>query len=461
MSITKVPFIALDVDIERNEYNKLEIGDVRVDSTGILNVVSKKTYNEKVHGLNFNTNKWTPQMKDKIYFMKGCTVPRIKLKDLSVKYKIRTTTDINAATVVVGSDRAGEKLFKNTWTHKVPAKVFFATVEALKELSPDFDSYYVDRIDNILEGFDKDKLEYVSVDWTTARLCRPNDTNNGPLGDKILEKLGLTKAQFKSSSLRLNNSNENLWTISDDNLEIYEEVKTKNIIEQNALLEVVNGDDAVLIDLDTYQNLRNMFKSSDSDNHVMAMEIMANANYLDSLLYLEMLFFHHGSQIDNSRTKNHVNFKSLRNYLGRGTYSNTHIDGVFQSLLSFGKLDQDALTFIMEDQKQYFVNNGYSNYVQPSAYGINPEFQPQLNYKWVHKTEGFVDETTVIKVEEEEVVESTVDEVTVSESVTAETGSLADPETEEAEVETEEEATEEVLIAEKTEEKNEEELDWF
>ena len=41
------------------------------------------------------------------------------------------------------------------------------------------------------------------------------------------------------------------------------------------------------------------------------------------------------------------------------------------------------------------------------------------------------------------------------------TGSLADPETEEAEVETEEEVTEEVLIAEKTEEKNEEELDWF
>ena len=80
------------------------------------------------------------------------------------------------------------------------------------------------------------------------------------------------------------------------------------------MLEVVNGDEAVLIDLDTYQNLRNMFKSSDSDNHVMAMEIMANSNYLESLLYLEMLFFHHHQQIDYSRTKNHVNFKSLKNY---------------------------------------------------------------------------------------------------------------------------------------------------
>ncbi len=460
MSITKIPYIALEADIERDEYNKINIGDVQTQDTAILNVVSRKSYNEKIHGLNFSTAKWKPQMKDKIYFMKGCTVPRIKLKDLSVKYKIRTTTDISNATVVVGSDRAGEKLFKSTWMHNIPAKVFFATVEALKELSDDFDSYYLNQIDDILEGFDKDELEMIAVDWHTARLCQPNNANNGPLGQAILNKLGLTKDQFKEAGYR-NNTNDNIWTISDDNLELYEEVKTKNIIEQNALLEVVNGDDAVLIDLDTYQNLRNMFKSSDSDNHVMAMEIMANSNYLESLLYLEMLFFHHGGQIDYSRTKNHVNFKSLKNYLGRGSYSNSHIDGVFETLLSFGKLDQAALEFIMEDQKAYFSNNGYSNYVKPSAYGINPEYQPQLNYQWVHKTEAFVDKTTVVAVEEEEVVEDTVEEVTVSEPDTAKTGTLADPEIEEAEVETEEEVTEEVLIAEKKEVKNEEEFDWF
>lgn len=460
MSITKLPFIALSADIERDEYNKVQIGDVQTESTDVLNVVSRKNYNEKVHGLNFSTAKWTPQMKDKIYFMKGCTVPRIKLKDLSVKYKIRTTTDLNNATVVVGSDRAGEKLFKSTWMHKVPAKVFFATVDALKELSSDFDEYYVETIDDILVGFNKDELEYVAVDWPTARLCQPDNNSNGPLGDKILEKLGLTKDQFKKSWMEMKSTNDHIWTISDDNLEIYDEVKTKNIIEQNALLEVVNGDDAVLIDLETYQNLRNMFKSSDSDNHVMAMEIMANSNYLESLLYLEMLFFHHGREMDYSRTKNHVNFKSLKNYLGRSNGGNGHIDGVFASLLSFGKLDPAALAFIMDDQKTYFSNNGYSNYVKPSAYGINPEYQPQLNYKWVHKTEAFVDETTVPKVEEEEVVEDTVEEVTVSESVTAETAIQQDPEIEETEVETEEEPTvREVVIAKKVD--LNEEFDWF
>ena len=311
--------------------------------------------------------------------------------------------------------------------------------------------YYSNQVDDILTGFDEDTLEYVCVDWHTKNLCNPSNVSNGALPSKILEKLGLTKEQYKVSEYaKMLKHSEYLWTISDDNLEIWEEVKTKDVIEQNALLEVVNGDDAVLIDLDTYQNLRNMFKSSDSDNHVMAMEIMANANYLESLLYLEMLFFHHNHEIEGSRTKNHVNFKSLKNYLGRGNSSSRHIDGVVENLMSFGKLDEAALAFIMEDQKAYFRQNGYSNYIQPTAYGMNPEFQPQLNYQWVHKTEAFVDKTTVPAVEEEEVVEDTVEEVTVSEPVTAMTGSrLADPETEEAEVKTEEEVTERSINSKK------------
>jgi len=461
-TIKKIPFVNLTADIGKDEYGKIVIDSVYVNETDVLNIIEGAKYSKSNHGLTFNTNKWTPQMKDKIYFMKGCTVPRIKLKDLAVKYKIRTTTDLSAATVVVGSDRAGDKLFSSTWMHLIHPKVFVATLDALQEICPDFDGYYRSKADDILEAFDMDTLEYVGVDWHTKNLCNPHNNSNGPLPAKILEKLGLTMDQYRASEYaKVGKHSEYLWTISDDNLEIWEEVKTKDVIEQNALLEVVNGDDAVLIDLETYQNLRNMFKSSDNDNHVMAMEIMANSNYLESLLYLEMLFFHHQGQIDYSRTKNHVNFKSLKNYLGRGNNSNGHIDSVVENLISFGKLDQHALEFIMEDQKEYFAQNGYSRYIQPTSYGINPEYAPQLNYQWVHKTPNFIDKTTVPVVEEEEVVEDTVEEVTVSEPVTAETGSLADPEIEEAEVETEEEATEEVLIAEKIEVKNEEEFDWF
>ncbi len=461
MNIEKIPYVDITASITKDEYGKIIIEDVSCDNAEILNIVDNKHNTNTLHNLNFNSSKWTPQVKDKIYFMKGCTVPRVKLKDLSVKYKIRTTTDLSAATVVVGSNRAGEKLFRSGWMHLIHPKVFLATVESLKEVSHDFDGYYSTQIDDLMKGFDLNELQYVGVDWHTANLCNPRNQSNGELPKKILEKLNLTQEQYKSSEYAARRNSNHVYTITDDNLKVYEEVQSKNIIEQNALLEVVNGDDAVLIDLDTYQNLRNMFKSSDSDNHVMAMEIMANANYLESLLFLEMLFFHHSSQIDCSRTKNHVNFKSLKNYLGRDAYTNGHIDSVIESLLSFRKLDQNALAFIMADQKEYFNNNGYSNYIQPTSYGINPEYQPQLDYQWVHKTEAFVDKTIVTAVEEKEVVEDSVDKVAISEAVEEFSAHVADPETEEVEVETEEEVTEEVLIAKKEEVKNEEEFDWF
>ena len=36
MSITKIPFIALEADIERDEYNKIKIGDVRTSTVEVL-----------------------------------------------------------------------------------------------------------------------------------------------------------------------------------------------------------------------------------------------------------------------------------------------------------------------------------------------------------------------------------------------------------------------------------------
>jgi hypothetical protein len=68
-----------------------------------------------------------------------------------------------------------------------------------------------------------------------------------------------------------------------------------------------------------------MLKSSDADNHVVAMEIMANSNYTKSCVYLMMLIMNNYIAIDTSRTKRHVNFKSLLNYLNLNP-GNLHVD---------------------------------------------------------------------------------------------------------------------------------------
>jgi hypothetical protein len=46
-----------------------------------------------------------------------------------------------------------------------------------------------------------------------------------------------------------------------------------------------------------------MFQSSDDDNHVLAMEIMANSHYENSILYLLMLISEFHYTISNTHTR--------------------------------------------------------------------------------------------------------------------------------------------------------------
>lgn len=460
----KVPFVNLSAEVFRDEYNKLYLQEWSVDTTDTLYIVnSSNNYGRVVqHGLNMNTTKWTPQMKDKIYFMRGCTVPRVKLKDLSVKYKIRTTTDIDKATVVIGSDAAGSKLFKQDWMRKVSGEVFEATIKALQEVSKEeIDNYYLSRLSHLKLSFGDEWPEYVYCDWNTKNLCNPlNQNHTVEFQQAQLKHLGCANEDaFKKKYGPINSHrSEYIQTISEDNLELWEQYKTKHIIEQGALLEVINGDEATTIDLDTYQNLRNMFKSTDQDNHVLAMEIMANCNYKDSILFLTMLFFHHEYQIGNCRSRNHVNFKSLKNYLG-DVWS--HVDGIFNTLSEHNALTAENIEFVVEDQKEYFERNGSSDYLVPQRYVLKREHALNHGINYVKEIFEYEDDLpTEDEVTEEVPVEDTVDEVTVSEPDTVESTCAADPETEEAEVETEEEVTE-TLIAEQKEVKNEEEFDWF
>lgn len=463
-NIERVPFITLDIKTSRDEYNKLQIDYWSIDDIDTLYVLNSKNrshYSGRVkHGLDFDSTKWIPKQKDKIYFMKGCTVPRVKLKDLSVKYKIRTTTDIDKATVVVGSNQAGEKLFKESWRYTINGKNFEALVDSLNEIDEQ-DNYYLNQLNNLKESFGGEWPEVIYTDWNTqsaGNATRDNHTQQ--LSNKILEKLGCNKDQYKAQYYL--GGSEWTQTISEDNLKLYKEFKTHTIIEQSALLAVVNGSEATTIDLDTYQNLRNMFNSSDTDNHVMAMEIMANCNYEDSMLFLNMLFFHHEYQISCVPSRNHVNFKSLKNYMGIGSSYHQHVDTVIKNLIRFNCLTKKALDFILEDQKEYFERNGHSNYIVPQTYVLKRDAAESvnLNYK-VEIFEYTEDLPTEDTIPEEEVVEDTVEEVTVSKPDTANPGTQPDPEIEEPDVETEEEVTEEVLIAEKEEVKNEEEFDWF
>ena len=92
MKTKKIPFLKLSWNARRDEYNSVEFTDLNYESENqyLINVVQKDEdgFDTPRNLVDLKAKTYVPQMKDKIYFMKGCTVPRVKLKDLSVKYKL-------------------------------------------------------------------------------------------------------------------------------------------------------------------------------------------------------------------------------------------------------------------------------------------------------------------------------------------------------------------------------------
>ena len=136
-----------------------------------------------------------------------------------------------------------------------------------------------------------------------------------------------------------------------------------------------------------FEQLSDMFKSSDNDNHIFAMEIMANCNYIDSLLYIEFLFKEYYHQMANCHTRNHVNFKSLLSFLGKNkNYMYTSIDDIVESLINKDVFDLEKVDVIMKHYGQDIANSGGTTYFEVKSITLNEKAAILLNTNYVHQT---------------------------------------------------------------------------
>jgi hypothetical protein len=87
------------------------------------------------------------------------------------------------------------------------------------------------------------------------------------------------------------------------------------------------------MDKERYDSIRRMFISTDDSDLKLAMEAMANSDYEKSSIYLLLLIEEFGPKMDGSKTKNHVNFKSLLKFFEITGLSSLNLDGIIRSLL--------------------------------------------------------------------------------------------------------------------------------
>ena len=169
-----------------------------------------------------------------------------------------------------------------------------------------------------------------------------------------------------------------------------------------------------------FNQLSEMFKSSDRDNHVLAMEIMANSNYSQSIFYLLRLFKDFHDQMSIQKSRNHVNFKSLVSYLsiGSATYNwNLIANKMLEIIKDKGLLTLQMIeeTFVAYEYevRQYSVQD--SSVIQIKSYTLHPDYAAFLNTNYVNTVkEDFIPVETVEVPEGPQVLADVVSDKTAS-----------------------------------------------
>jgi hypothetical protein len=422
-------YLYLDFDYSV-ENNRLTEVDIKIETTNY--------FDPSIDTFNINQNGYTPMKGDKLYFLPGVNIPRIKLKDLATKFGIRTVRDVSEANVIFGSSKTKDKMTGYTWKYKIPTTIVQLFFETYKN---DMDDYQYSKLENALEFYTE---EYILTDWSTARNFTDNDL---PQWNSYSQQ-----PQFLSFDESRNTSSEHVHEVNKDYIHLYDLIKGKEIIDESCLLDQLNGDDAVIIDTDMFTQLSTMFNSSDDDNHILAMEIMANSKYKESLLYIEMIFKNHAYTIGQSNTKNHVNFKSLLSYLGKNNrYIDTSLDDIMDSLISKKVLTKDKVDILLENYGEEIKNRGDSTYFKVQTITVNEDTLSLLNENYSYKVIEDYEPSIVNNLEEEELDEVIEDEL-INEIVN---------EPIEIEIIIEEEKELEVLTESKTETNESTDIDWF
>jgi hypothetical protein len=402
---------------------------------------------------------YTPTKGDKICLLPGVQLPRTKLKAFNDEHGTKNVREAVNADYIFASDKSFNEYFVNgsSWFYKM-------TKTDLDKLIPYFVSILnVDPVDvsdlkDIVEAHQTLHGEVectINYNWSTL-----ND-----LRDIIVKK-----------KIELSNGWDDSITYHEIHSDFIEEVKflkTQTIYDVSGLIASISAKN-VVIDYEMFGQLKNMLNSNDRDNHVLAMEIMANSNIVESLLFLEMLFKEHSYEIYNCHTRNHVNFKSLCSMINKEKYRyTTDLDDVVKSLINFNVLTTDKLNLLMRHYNNEIMQTGNSTYFHVKTITVADIVHQTLNENYTYT---IVDDFEPAVIEEETVEEEVVNteslnlEDVVEEELSFELSDVNVVEEEITETieevveETEitiENTQEEVIVEPNKEKEDESSIDWF
>jgi hypothetical protein len=325
---------------------------------------------------------YVPKNGDKVFFLPGVNVPRIKFKNLCDESGIRTVRDAAKANVFIANNNTLNKVVKTAYAFKIKT-VDFVSLTQMSHFTEKLDDHDHQKMTDALEFYTE---PYVFVDRPTSRL--------------IMEYVYKQNREPKT---------EQITSVTDDYQVMVSYANQFTVYDESTVIDQLNGEDAAIIDHAVYNQLKIMLESSDNDNKVLAMEVMANCKYSASLVHLITLFYYYGDVFYNMHTKNHVNFKSLLGWMGLTT-SNPQVnrDNTVHTLKEKGQLTPDKLNILLSYIGNDVAAAGDSSVFTMKHITLTPELLAEMNVNYSYQMQT---EFEVIVPEVEEADQDQVEEI--------------------------------------------------
>ena len=288
---------------------------------------------------------YTPTAGDKIYIFPDSDVPRFKIKGFCDKYNVNMSKYKESANILIAdpSTLTDDLWNEERWNYFVSKDYFTNFIKGATRVG---DLRYIQLLQDIANNPETE----VIID-SSARYSLENNGLNG-------YKLSLVLEDDDNDKIVPNcrRQDDYCWIETDEQKQKIAYIESTVMYHRDALLTILNED--VVIDAEMYQGIKNMFESSDQADHKIAMEGMANSDYLKSALYLLFLFQDYRMKIYNSPTKHHVNFKSLCKFFDHRPGDHLSLDEITQKLRNKDILDINNLNILLELATEEIKNRG-------------------------------------------------------------------------------------------------------
>jgi hypothetical protein len=312
---------------------------------------------------------YVPISKDKLFIFPNCNIPRFKVKSFCestdtavVKFKEKAniwfTNKENINTEFI------EKLYH---TDCITKKAMIKYLNATKVRCS---TEHLQQIIKLIADIESTEADFIVTSYSVKSSIKSAGAFNGPVYDFMNEE-DLVKEDANGDDLPLTDDQKELVEAFDRILYEFESPEKEalyntllthgNVYDESALLSLLNSE--LVMDQEIYEGVQNLFKSNDRNDHKVAMESMANCNYLQSAVYLLMLMKDYRREMANSDMKNHVNFKSLLKFFDVNiNYSEVSYDDIVYRLVDKNIMTYENMALILPEAIEYVNDSGNSTY---------------------------------------------------------------------------------------------------